>query len=121
MTAGVSVASGNSMLNLLGDVYVQMHIGDPGSTGTSNIAIFSTRVPGNLGTAIGAVRSLVSPVAWSAWTGAEQIVTHISAWTAVTGGTFVFSAALPTHATFSPGLIPRLNLLSISIPSVAID
>lgn len=122
MTAGVSVTSGNAMLDSLGAVYVQMHTGDPGANGTSNVAMLASRMPSGLGAAVGGVRTLAAPIDWPvAWGGADQIVTHISAWNAVSGGVFVFSAALVTHATFTAGIIPRLTLLSISIPSLAAD
>lgn len=122
MTVGVSTTAANEMLDALGDVYVQMHTGDPGGDGTSNIALTDTRAAADLGPAGLGIRTLVAPVEWPvAWSGGQQTVSHVSAWTAETGGDFLFSAALATHAVFSNGAIPHLNLLSVSIPSQASD
>lgn len=123
MTAGVSTATANGMLNVIGSIYVQMHTGDPGASGTSNIALVGSRVPATLTTATAGIRSLTTIVSWPSgpWVGAPQTVTHVSVWSAGTGGSFIFSAALGTHIDFTEGLRPRLSALSISIPSVASD
>jgi hypothetical protein len=121
MTVGVSVSSANAMLDSLGDVYAQMHIGDPGANGTSNVANVSARALADLSVAANGVRTLAAPVEWvsSPWTGSAQTVTHLSAWTAETGGAFVFSVVLASQVDFIVGMHPRLNTLSISIPSIA--
>lgn len=122
MTAGVSTAAAATMLDSLGDPYIQMHFGDPGDDGTSNVASTATRQLADLSAAAGAARSLVAPVEWPlVWTGAAQTVTHLSAWSAATGGSFLFSVALTSQVDFSSGMIPRLTGLSVVIPSVAAD
>lgn len=122
MTAGVSVASANTMLNTLGNPYIQMHFGDPGDDGTSNVGATSLRMLSGLGAAANAARTVPDPVEWSVvWTGSSQTVTHLSAWSAATGGTFLFSVALTSQVDFVPGMIPRLTGLSVVVPSVAAD
>ena len=122
MTVGVSTPTANMMLDMIGDVYIQMHTGDPGASGTSNVADMSDRTAADLQDAASGVRSLAAPVEWpggAMWAGPAQTVTHVSAWTAATGGAFRFSAALASHVDFVPGLRPRLDALVISIPSLA--
>jgi hypothetical protein len=124
VTVGVSVSTADAMLNSFGDVYVQMHVGDPGADGTSNIAAFSDRAAVDLEDAVAGVRSLAAPVEWGSsdvWVGSPQTVTHASAWSAPTGGSFLFSTALASHIDFVEGLRPRLQALSVAIPSIAAD
>ena len=123
MTAGISVANANAMLESLGDVYIQLHIGDPGADGSSNVADLTVRELADLGSASNAVRSLVTPVEWASgpWSGPAQTVTHVSGWSEATEGTFIFSAALSSHIDFAEGRRPRLTVLAVSIPSIAAD
>jgi hypothetical protein len=110
------------MLNSLGDPYLQMHFGDPGDDGTSNVAATSARQLADLITATGPSRTLVNPVEWSVvWAGGNQTVTHLSAWSASTGGNFLFSVALASQVDFTNGMVPRLTGLSVVVPSVAAD
>lgn len=122
MTAGISATSANAMLDMLGDPYIQMHTGDPGAAGTSNIAGVATRVAADLGPAAGGVRTLSVPVEWSSpWAGPAQTITHVSGWTAATAGSFLFSSALASHIDLVPGMYQRISVLTVSIPSVAAD
>jgi hypothetical protein len=122
MTVGISTVLANSMLELAGDPFIQMHIGDPGRTGTANVATFSQRVQIDLGAASDGARSLVGAADWpSPWTGVAQTVTHLTGWDAATGGNFLFSVGLVSQAEFSEAMIPRLTLLSVSVPSLASD
>lgn len=122
MAAGLSVATANAMLDSFGDVYVQMHTGDPGANGTSNISAHTQRALADLGPAAAGLRSLVSAIDWaSVWSATAQTVTHVSGWTAATGGTFVFSAALSSQIDFVPGLRATVTALTVSIPSIASD
>jgi hypothetical protein len=122
MTTGISTVRANLMLDTLGDVYLQMHTGDPGKDGTSNISSETTRALADLTAAANGARTLVSAVEWpQPWTAVGQTVTHVSGWTAITAGEFVFSAALSPHVDFVIGLHPTITALSVAIPSLAAD
>lgn len=78
--------------------YVQLHTGNPGAAGTSNIAGESTRIQAT-GTFIISAGSSTNPVAvnWSSVTTAETY-TDISLWSLATGGTFIASGTITANA-----------------------
>ena len=122
MPAGISAAAAADMLDTLGDPYIQLHWGDPGDDGTSNVVTAVDRMLADLNPSDAGARTLAEALEWpDPWTGGPQTVTHLSAWTADTGGTFLFSVALLSHVNFIDGMLPRLTGLSIVIPSVAAD
>jgi hypothetical protein len=91
--------------------YVQLHTGDPGASGTSNVSSVTTREAVTWGTSsAGSVAESNTPT-WSTWAGTNgEIVTDISVWDASTSGNFLFSASLAgtayefTCPTASPGV-----------------
>lgn len=86
-------------------VYVQLHTGDPGSAGTSNVSGWGSRVQATFGTAAtGPTISNTAAVTFSsAPVGANgETITHISLWSASSAGTFLGSDDI-TSATLATG------------------
>jgi hypothetical protein len=70
-------------------VYVQLHTGDPGSAGTSNVSSVTTRKSLTWGTAASGAVAISNIPTWSNWAGTNgEVVTDISLWDALTGGNF---------------------------------
>ena len=78
--------------------YVQLHIGSPGPSGTSNVASNNTRQQAT-GTFVISGGSTTNPNAVN-WTSvpAAETYTHVSLWSASTGGTFIGSGAITANA-----------------------
>ena len=78
--------------------YVQLHTGNPGSAGTSNVAGESTRIQ-MTGTFIISGGSTTNPVAvnWTSVSTAETY-TDVSLWSLVSGGTFLASGTITANA-----------------------
>jgi hypothetical protein len=89
-------------------VYAKLHLGDPGSAGTSNAAVNTTRQQVTFGSAsaIGAI-SNTAAVEWTNVSTTETY-THVSFWTASSGGTFIGSDDLSSSAAVTAGDTFRL-------------
>lgn len=90
-------------------VYVQLHTGNPGAAGTSNVATETTRKQATFGDAAdsGTISNTVA-LTWTNVAGSEDF-TNFSAWTLATGGSFLFSGTITANAvtagdTFSIGV-----------------
>lgn len=83
--------------------YVQLHTGDPGAAGTSNVATETTRQAATFGA--GAAAGEISNTAAVEWTGlaATETITHVSFWTASTAGTFLGSDDLAASQNVNAG------------------
>lgn len=107
MAVGLSAAYANSMLNAAfrgtswdpGDnVWIKLHVGDPGSAGTSNAATNTTRQQATFGSnASGGTISNTASVDWTSVAGTEDY-THWSAWDASTSGNFIASGTITANA-----------------------
>ena len=84
-------------------VYAQLHTGDPGSAGTSNVATETTRKAVTFGAAAssGAI-SNTADIEWTA-VAASETYTHISLWTASSSGTFLGRDDLSSSAAVTAG------------------
>lgn len=84
-------------------VWVQLHTGDPGSAGTSNVAGNTTRQQSTFGSVAsgGAISNTVA-VAWTAVSTTETY-SHCSLWSASTAGTFLGSASLTQSKAVNSG------------------
>ena len=111
MAVGMSSGEANKILEALGNAtnytaptawWIQLHTGDPGSAGTSNIAGNATRKQVSFGTAASGVISNDTAITWS--TGevdTSEDYSHWSAWTASTSGTFLQSGTMTANAVVS--------------------
>lgn len=85
------------------EVWLKLHLGDPGSAGTSNPAVETTRKQATFGA--GAASRAISNTAASEWllVSTTETYTHISMWSASTGGTFLGRDDLSSSAPVTAG------------------
>lgn len=100
--------------------YVQLHTGDPGAAGTTNISVGSTtRVVMTQGApSAGAIAITGTNPSWTNG-GTSETVSHITVWSAVTAGTFSYSIALTTSKTWGSGDILTLTSCGVSVTPAA--
>ncbi len=109
----VSVGQRNKMIDALSGtttytanaaVYAQLHVGDPGAAGTSNVATDTTRqVVTFAAAASGAAASSVQ-IQWTNLATADpDTITWVSFWTAAAAGTFLGSDDLPASKVVQDG------------------
>lgn len=100
--------------------YVKLHLGDPGSAGTSNAAANTTRQAVTFGVA--ASSGSISSTANADWTNVPntETYTHVSFWTASSGGTFLGNDDLSSSAAVAAGDTFRIpsGQLTIAITGV---
>jgi hypothetical protein len=84
-------------------VYVKLHLGDPGETGTGNPAAETDRVQATFGTP--AASGSISNTVAIQWTGlaATETLTHLSLWDASTAGNCLWTGALTGSVNVSSG------------------
>ena len=84
-------------------VYTKLHLGDPGTAGTSNAAAETTRQVVTFGVA--ASTGAISNTANIEWTNVStsETYTWVSFWTASSGGTFLGRDDLSTSAAVTAG------------------
>ena len=87
MTVGPVAAHADAMLDLIGSPYVQLHTGDPGDDGTSNVSAETTREQITFSASSGGVKNSSSQPSWQNWAAGTETITHVSLWTAASGGT----------------------------------
>lgn len=86
------------------NIYIQLHTGDPGAAGTSNVAGNATRkdLTSAMGTASGGAITNTSAITWT--TGevdTSEDYTHVSFWDASTSGNFISSGLNTANAVTS--------------------
>ena len=102
-------------------MFVQLHTGDPGASGTANVSSVTTRPALNFGAAsAGSQAAIATLPSWATWAGTNgEIVTHISTWGASSAGTFYYSAALTASMTVYTGDTFNLSALTVSLSPIA--
>lgn len=101
MATGLSTYLANAFLDSLGNatafsvsnVYVKLHVADPGSAGTANPAVETTRKVASFGSATGGGLSSDAAITWTNIAGSED-ATYFTVWDASTAGNFLFSGAI---------------------------
>lgn len=101
MATGLSTYLANAFLDSLGNatafsvsnVYVKLHIADPGSAGTANPAVETTRKVASFGSATGGGLSSDAAITWTNIAGSED-ATYFTVWDASTAGNFLFSGTI---------------------------
>jgi hypothetical protein len=88
-------------------LYVKLHIGDPGPTGTANASAVTTRSQATFAVPSGGSMGLTDPKPSWAMTTTEDI-THVSVWDAPTSGNFLWSAVLS-----APQSVVNTNTLNL--------
>jgi hypothetical protein len=79
------------------NVYVQLHIGSPGSAGTSNLATETSRKLTTFATASAGIITSNADASWTNIAG-SQTATFFTAWDAATSGNFLFSGSITASA-----------------------
>lgn len=95
--------AGRSTYTANAAVFVKLHTGDPGGSGTSNAATETTRQAATFGT--DAASGAISNTADIEWTNVSTTETYtwVSLWTASSGGTFLGSDDLSSSAAVTAG------------------
>lgn len=132
MTVGLSATNtANAWLNVLRGtsaatftgvttLFVQLHTGDPGASGTANVSSTTTRQAVNFAAASAGSQSITGTTQWTSWAGTNgEVVTHISVWGASTSGTFYYSAALSASKTVNTGDTLTLTTLTVALTPIA--
>lgn len=126
MTAGLSATNlANKWLNWLGGtaetapaaLYVELHIGDPGSAGTANPSAVTTRSQLTLAAASGGSASESNTPQWSMT--ASETISHLAVWDASTVGNFLFSVALGTSKAVVSGDTLKLTSFTGALTPIA--
>lgn len=132
MTAGLSATNtANAWLNVLRGtsaatftgvttLFVQLHTGDPGASGTSNVSSTTTRQALNYAAASSGSQSITGTTQWTSWAGTNgEVVTHISIWSASSAGTFYYSVALTASKTVNTGDTLTLSTMTVALTPIA--
>lgn len=125
MTAGLSAAKANSILNVLRNTaysaiatpFVKLHTGDPGAAGTANASAVTTRNAVTWNAPSGGSMTLNTLSSWSMTT--SETITHISIWDASTAGTFIESWALSSGVAVVNGSTFSITTLTLSFSPIA--
>ena len=105
MATGISAYLANAWMNALGNAtsfsvttaYVKLHVGDPGSAGTSNAATETTRKAVSFAAASNGALASDADVTWTNIAGSQD-ATHFTAWDNATTGNFLFSGTITGNA-----------------------
>lgn len=125
MTVGVASGTANSYLSVfrntayaaIAAVYVQLHTGDPGAAGTSNVSAVTTRNAVTWGAPSAGSMALSTLSSYSMTT--SETITHISLWTASSSGTFLQSAALTASVPVINGSTLTFSSLTLAFTPIA--
>lgn len=133
MTAGLSVTNladgwlatiagddNGASFTAPGNVYVQLHDGDPGAAGTSNVSSVTTRPEAVFAAPSNGSMGLDNTPTWSNWAGDNgEEVTHVSLWDASSSGNFLLSAALSASKVINTGDTLTLTAFTVSLSPLA--
>lgn len=99
MATGISSSGANTGIDAVTAAgrWVKLHIGDPGSAGTSNPAGETTRKQATFAAASGGSAATSADLSWTNVSTSEDY-THFSMWTASTNGTFLWSGTITANA-----------------------
>lgn len=101
MTLGMSTYTATAWLNTIGNntsfavtnIFVKLHVGDPGAAGTANAAVETTRKSISFGAPTGTTTVTIAndvAVTWTTIAGSED-ASHFSLWDNVSAGNYLGS------------------------------
>ena len=96
------------------NVYVKLHLGDPGEAGTANPAAETTRTVATFSAASGGSADLSATVSWTSVSNSETY-SHWSLWDASTAGTALLYGALDSTVAVTAGDNFDLTALVINL------
>lgn len=125
MTVGITATQANAFLNVyrntaaaaVATVYVQLHTGDPGAAGTTNVSANTTRNAITWNAASGGSMTLATLSSYTMT--ASETISHVSLWTASTAGTFLQSAALTSTVPVINGSTLSFSSFTLSFSPIA--
>jgi hypothetical protein len=105
MPTGLSSYLANKFLDAVGnataysatDVYVKLHIGDPGANGTANAATETTRKSVSFSAASAGGLTSDADLSWESIAGSED-ATFFTVWDNLSAGNFLFSGTVAGNA-----------------------
>ncbi len=118
MAEGLSAAAANTALDAILAAYpwIKLHVGAPGSAGTSNAATETTRKQATWGSSSGGAASNTNALNWTGVAGTEDY-THFTAWSASTAGNFGFSGTVTANAVVTgDNFSVAIGDLDVSLP-----
>lgn len=119
MTVGVAASLANSHVDAVaGGSYLQFHVGDPGSAGTSNQAGSTSRIALTMPSASGGSSTQTGTATLASWAGGSQTLSHFSLWSASSGGSFRASGAFNSSRAVVNG--DTLNVSGIVVSETPI-
>lgn len=128
MALGFASATSDSLLNAFGNAtsytgtatpFVKLHIGSPGSAGTSNPAGNTSRQSLSFGSSSGGTMLNDVALTWSSVSTSETY-THFSIWDASTSGTFLGSGTVTGNAvTAGDTFTVAIGSLSVTLSVAA--
>lgn len=96
------------------NAHLQLHTGDPGETGASNVASENTRKVTAWSAASSGSISISAEVEWTN-VSATETYTHWSLWDASSGGNCLFYGALSASAVMTAGDSFKFTSLTLSL------
>ena len=101
--------------------FAQLHTGDPGTAGTSNVASVTTRPALTWGSASGgAVAANGTLPSWGSWAGTSpQTITDLSTFSLSSAGTFGLSTPLSASVTMNTGDSVALTSWTVTFPTAS--
>lgn len=108
MAVGLAPSFAEDILDAIGNqtnltaptaLYAQLHTGDPGAAGTSNVATETTRqeITSSFSAASGGALTTDTAITWTNVAGTEDY-THYSVWSAASNGTFYWSGTITANS-----------------------
>jgi hypothetical protein len=117
--AWLNVISGTTFTGAAGS-FIQLHIGDPGASGTANVSSVTTRPSQTWNAASAGAKSASGTPTWTSWAGTSpEVVSDFSDWSASSAGTFYFSVAATANKTVQTGDTLTLSSMSVSLAPIA--
>ena len=112
---------GGSAFTAPATTFVQLHTGEPGAAGTSNVSSVTTRPAITWSAASAGSKAIQATLpAWSNWAGTNgEVVTNISVWDASSAGNFLFSVLLTLAKTINTGDTATLSSMSMTFTPIA--
>lgn len=124
MTVGLATTEADALLadHITRALYVQLHTGEPGDDGTSNVSAETTRGALTWDTPTGGSVGIVATFpSWATWDAGAETITHISVWTLAAAGVFARSYELTVPKPVTDGDTVTLSSLTASFTPLAAD
>jgi hypothetical protein len=121
MTVGLAASEANTFLDGFDSGhYMQLHTGDPGAAGTSNVSAETERKLLDFAAASAGSKSIQGTLpSWTTWDAGPETISHGSVWSAVSGGTFKYSFAWTTAKSITNGDDLNVTAHTVSVTPIA--